>query len=169
MTDQLKLIVDESIAPCIVDDLKSLLRHAKDEENAHVKHVHTFYEEVGLDNQGTWDEVWVPKLAEGEWAVLAGDRGKTPGKGAKLPSLCVKYGLTHFLLSPVVHERQKFKKLMTILSVWHEIIAIMRDQKGSRYMLEPLSSAPETCGRGKLVRKEIPLFEPPPKGLLFRK
>jgi hypothetical protein len=169
VTPTAKFLVDENIPPCIVQDLTHLLRHAKVEEAAQIKHVHTLYGELGLSTQGTWDEVWIPSLGNDGWTIIAGDRGKSSGKGKKLPSLCVQHNITHVLLGPAVHQRAKFPKLLTILSVWHELIAIANGPRGLRYFIEPLSSLPAHCGRGKLVHKAIPLSGPPPEGMLFRK
>jgi hypothetical protein len=169
VTSTAKFLIDENIPPCIVQDLVHLLRHAKDEETAHIKHVHSLYSEWGFNTQGVWDEVWIPKIAEEGWTIVAGDRGKASGKGKKLPDLCVQHTITHVLLSPGVHQRSKFPKLLTILSVWHELVAIGAGPRGLRYFIEPLSGLQSQCGRGKLVQKTIPLSAPPPNGMLFRK
>lgn len=169
MTQPAKLLFDENIPRCIVQDLPRLLVHAQDEETAHITYIHDVYGQLGLTTQGTWDEQWVPNIAGQGFTVIAGDRGKRPGKGEKLPKLCAQYGITLVMLSPVVHHRKKFRKLLTLLSVWHRLVGIAKDTTTRRFLLEPHLPAPEHCARGKLSERALPSISVPPKGMLFRK
>lgn len=165
-----KLLFDENIPPDIVADLVGLLRHARDEESAQLKHVHQLYAEIGLTTtQGVWDEKWVPAIANQEWTVLAGDRGQSGGKGMKLPILCATHKITLFMLSPAVHRRHKFRKLLTILSVWHELLELANSERGLQFQIEPHSAETASCARGKIVRKSLPKTYPTPPGMLFPK
>ena len=95
--------------------------------------------------------------------------GKKGGKGKKLPDLCAQHGVTHILLGPAVHKRQIFPKLLTILSVWHELIDAANGPRGLRFQIEPHGTKPAHRGRGVLLPKNIPLSAPAPAGMLFRK
>ena len=108
--------------------------------------------------QGTHDEEWVPKLATEGWTVITADGGRTPNRnrGEKLPRLFARLGVTHVLLSPAVHGRTSFEKILTILSVWYPLLEIAADpsQRGKRFFLEPLPSLER--GRGRLKERPIP-------------
>ena len=110
---------------------------------------------------GTRDEVWVPGLASDGWTVITADGGHRPNKnrGAKLPLLCHQYSVTHVVLSSFVHNRTTFEKIVTIMSVWYQIVDIASDSSlaGKRYVLEP-ANLPER-GQGKL-REQIPKIKP---------
>jgi hypothetical protein len=63
--------------------------------------------------------------------------------------------------------RKSLEKLLSLLSVWYELIALRTEAPGSRFQLEPNGD-----GRGKLVRKVVPPPHgqpPPPPGALFAK
>lgn len=169
MTTTAKILIDENIAPRIAQELSRILLLAKPEETALIKHIHTLYEELGRERDGNWDETWFPHVKDDGWTILAGDRGKKSGKGKKLPDLCAQYGVTHVLLGPVVHDRPLFPKLLTILSVWHEVIDAANGPRGLRFQIEPNGMKPSHCGRGVLLSKNIPLSAPAPAGMLFRK
>lgn len=113
---------------------------------------------------GTRDEVWIPQIASEGWTVITADGGRTPNKnrGQKLTHLCNFYEVTHIVLSPAVHGRVSFEKLLTILSVWYELLAIAADpaRRGSRYSLEPVPSLQR--GQGRLVLRRRSDSEAPP-------
>ncbi len=166
----IRFLFDENIGSSLVLEIERLLESADAEERATVKHVLAFQGEIGLENQGVWDEVWVPRAAKDGWVVIAGDRGKRGfKKGKKLPDLCAEYGITHFLLSPAVHHRKRFRKLLTVLSVWHELIILVNNSpRGSRCIIEPSGPSAEHCARGKITRRQNGRTPPPP-GQLFDK
>jgi hypothetical protein len=62
--------------------------------------------------------------------------------------------------------RKQFDKMLSLLSVWHDLIEAAKATPGTRYMLEPT-----TTGRGMLREKPFPDDEPPPvpPGYLFPK
>jgi hypothetical protein len=152
-----------------VDDIARLLadNNAQPNEIAEVIHVIDFQKRLGLGEEGVWDEKWVPQAAQDGWTIVASDRGKGGlSKGRKLPQLCLEHGATHVLLGAAVHKRKRFAKLITILSVWHELVEIASASPGARYMLEPSGQESSHRGRGKLavrVPKAKPLkpFRPP--------
>ena len=128
--------------------LEKVDQHGKGEK-PEISHV------LDLTAAGTRDEVWIPRISREAWTVLTVDGGRTPNKlrGEKLPSLCARMAVTHVILSPAVHMRTSFEKLLTILSVWYELIALAedRDGRGNRYLLEPMQR-----GHGRLVGRTIP-------------
>ncbi|MBI1902062.1 MAG: hypothetical protein HYS13_13245 [Planctomycetia bacterium] len=161
-----KILFDENIPRLLVSELARLMTFALEDERADVRHLLDF-----TNQQGVWDEVWIPRAAQEEWMVIAADRGKKgTKKGDKLPRLCAAYGMTLVLLSRRVHVRPRFQKLLTILSVWHELIEIGKMRGPLRFNLEPLSMAIESRGRGRLVRRDTPpsaVPSPTPPGHLF--
>jgi hypothetical protein len=89
--------------------------------------------------------------------VIAGDRGqKGIKKGQKLPRLCASHGITLVTLSPIVHHRPRFQKLLTVLSVWHELLEIGKMAAPLRFSIEPTTMQVEAKGRGKVVPKSMP-------------
>lgn len=130
------------------------------ENTAELTHILDVYQQ-----QGTQDDVWVPYIARGGFIVVSGDLGRSGGP--KLPKLCVQYGVTHVLLSPAMGSRKSLEKLLSILSVWYELLALANESPGSRFQLEPNGS-----GKGKLIKKALPTppADPPaPKDMLFSK
>jgi len=55
----IRFLFDENIGSSLVLEIERLLESADAEERATVKHVLAFQGEIGLENQGVWDEVWV--------------------------------------------------------------------------------------------------------------
>jgi hypothetical protein len=167
---RIKLLFDENIPAPIVSEIERLLEGAQDEEKAEVKHLLAFQREIGLEPMGVWDDVWVPRIVDGGWTVIAADRGMKGGlkKGPRLPFLCVRFGIVHFLLSRRVHARKSFRKLLTILSVWHELLELAASSKpGTRYVIEPAGPESHAVARGKIVKRETPDILPPAPGMLF--
>ena len=167
----IRFLFDENFGKPLVEDIARLLLRAQPEEMAEVKHVLDFQQEIGLQRQGVRDEVWIPSIIEGNWIVVAGDLGRRGlKKGEKLPHLCVRHGITHFLLSPTVHDRKSFRKLLTVLSVWHEMISLtLNSPPGSRFFVEPSGPQPDACARGKITTRVVNITPLPPPGFLFSK
>ena len=156
-------LFDECLGKPHIEILKSLVGLESEESRPIVEHLLTFQEE------GVWDEVWVPRMAHENWILISGDKSRfKKGKGEPLPRLCVRFGITHVLLSPTIGQRLVFEKMMTILSLWYRILELNDEPRGSRFMIEPVSSLPADRGKGKLVRRDIPQeFAPPtPPGTL---
>lgn len=145
-----RFLFDECFGKPIVEPLRALVGMGKGEK-PELKHI------LDITASGTHDEVWIPQIAREGWTVITIDGGRRPNKqrGEKLPRLCARYNLTHVILSPAVHQRTAFEKLLTVLSVWYELIDIADDpaMKGSRYAMEPLNSGER--GRGRLDLREI--------------
>lgn len=83
---------------------------------------------------GEKDEVWIPRIASGNWVVISFDRGKCYG-GRKLPDICVEKGVTHILVSATTHKSNRFEKLRAILAFWPRIARAAQAEKGSRFYL----------------------------------
>lgn len=130
------------------------------EERPELRHILEFQQ------QGVWDEQWIPRVASEGWILITADRGKKGSKkGEKLPRLCVRHRITHVVLSAGIHRRKSFEKVLAILSVWYELLQLRDVPPGSRYQLEPTGR-----GQAKLVHKPLPTGGPsplPPKGHLF--
>jgi hypothetical protein len=153
----------------MVRKLRSLLEEATEEERVEVSHVFEYFAQKGLAKQAVKDKDWIPTLRDEGWVVIAVDRAKKKGGShdGKLPSLCMQYGVTHVLLSRRVGQRRNFQKMLTILSVWHEMVEkIHAAIPGTRFFIEPVSMDFSTAGRGKLIKKKEPK-EGAPKGMLF--
>lgn len=154
-----RLLFDECLGRPAVDGLSRLVAMGGGEKPT-VSHLFEFAP------PGTRDEVWLPKLAVEGWTVITADRGSTANKmrGEKLPRLCARHGVTHVLLSSSVHMRTSFEKLLTVMSVWYELLEIAADpaRRGERYALEPVASLQR--GRGRLSRRAIPPSHLPPSG-----
>jgi hypothetical protein len=156
-----RLLFDECIGKPIVVCFGRLLELAHDDEKAELTHV------LDFQKQGIWDEVWVPQIKSEGRIVITGDGGRGGvSKGEKLPRLCARYGITHVILSPKMHVRKSFRKMISVLSVWHQIITLNEVDPGSRHFLEPLGD-----NTGKLVKKAIPERDEPPAGpgMLFNR
>jgi hypothetical protein len=152
-----RLLFDECIGWPSIKRLAELVEMGRGDK-PEVRHV------LQLAPAGTRDEDWIPKIASEGWTVISADGGRWPrkNKGEKLPRLCANHKITHVLLSPAIHMLPSFDKLLTILSVWYQLLEISADsdQKGSRYVLEP--TANKVRGHGRLVPRAIK----PPKQTL---
>jgi len=152
-----RLLFDECLGRPAIQELMQFTGLARD-ERPEIRHL------FDLAPSGTFDEVWIPQLAPQGWTVIKADGGRTPNRkrGEKLPHLCARFGVTHVLLSPSVHNRTTLEKLLTIFSVWYPLLEIADDpgRRGRRYVLEPLPSSAR--GHGRLIEKEIPPSQLPP-------
>ena len=159
MIQPIRFLFDQSaLGKPAVEHLSRLLELDKSDPKAEVRHIFDF------ENPDEWDEAWVPRMASGGWIVVAGDRGTRGGKtkGERLPRVCVVNNVSHVLLSRRIGTRKQFDKLLTIASVWHQLIAIPAYPKGSRFMLEPDGADPTHQGRGRLLHRIVEI--PPPTG-----
>jgi hypothetical protein len=149
--DTARLLFDECLGRPAIERLVDLIEMGKGEKPV-VRHVLEFAP------PGTHDEIWIPKLATEHWTVITADSGRQPNRnrGEKLPRLCARLGVTHVMLSPIVHNRTSFEKLLTILHVWYDLlqIACSTQERGNRYFLEPTPKLER--GRGRLVPRTIP-------------
>jgi hypothetical protein len=145
-----RLLFDECLGRPSIERLSALVATGKGEK-PEIKHILEFAP------SGTRDEVWIPRLASEGWTVITTDGGRTPNKlrGEKLPQLCTRHSITHVIISPYVHNRTSFEKLLTILSVWYELLDLAADptKRGLRYSLEPVTKM--TRGQGRLIARPV--------------
>jgi len=154
VTTPRKLLFDECIGKPLVDKLREMLKDTISEELV-IGHLLEYYE------QGIWDEEWVPLAAQDGWVIVTADRGrKRGGKGDQLRLVCERHQITHIALSRRVNTRKSIDKIMTILSVWHEVLSAMDSPPGSHWSLEParLPKSQQDQGfdqtKGQLVLKK---------------
>jgi hypothetical protein len=142
--------------------LAALVELEEEEYRPTVEHVLTY------QSQGVWDEDWIPRMASENWILITADKAKTrKGKGEPLSAICVRCGVTHVVLSKAIGRRKSFERMLTVLSLWYEIVHLEYEPRGSRFMIEPSGSGLEHRGRGRLVKKPLPSLRPPtPKGQL---
>lgn len=149
--DDARLLFDECLGRPAIERLSQLVAMGKGEK-PEIRHV------LESAATGARDEDWIPQLAPRGWTVITTDGGRTPNKrrGEKLPRLCACHAITHVLLSPSVHGRTSFEKLLTILSVWYPLLEIASDpsRRGKRFVLEPLPTM--VRGIGRLIERSIP-------------
>jgi len=127
VNDPLKILFDENFGEPLVSALAKIIAEFHDEpcEIRHVFHV--------IPSAGK-DEVWITKIANAGWIVISADRGKVCG-GAKLPDLCWRNNITHFLASRTVAQGNRFERLRVFVSAWPRIIVDARKQSGTRFSL----------------------------------
>jgi hypothetical protein len=115
--DNVRLLFDECLGLPAIRRLSELVAMGRGEK-PEIRHVLEFAP------AGTRDEDWIPKLAPEGWTVITSDGGRTPNKkrGEKPPRLRARCAVTHVLISPHVHGRPSFEKLLTILSVWYPLL-----------------------------------------------
>ena len=110
MTQRTRLLFDENFGKPAIERLARFLSAGGDDDFPEIKHILEFQEQGGLD------EDWIPRMASEGWVLITADRGKKMrGKGEKLPRLCVKYGVTHVILSRRIQQRKTFDKILTLL------------------------------------------------------
>jgi len=139
-----RLLFDECFGRPYVERMAQLVSYNPYRE-VEVRHFFEVFE------SGTPDEEWVPELAKQDFILISCDRGKKKTKGRPLPPLCVEFGIRHILLTRGFEGQKMSDKVLAILSVWHELLAIADEPKGVRYNLEVLQSG--TRGKGRLSRK----------------
>jgi hypothetical protein len=144
-----KLLIDECIGQPHALALAQMVALDRD-VTVEIEHV------LKYQSQGTWDEVWIPELAK-EWLVITHDRGRRRrGKGLQLSKVCLEHGISHVILGAAVAQRKSFHKLLTLMSVWYEVLAVAREAPGARYIIEPASNRPEDYARGKIICRTPP-------------
>lgn len=159
MTDK-KVLFDECIGKPHVESLIEFLA-IDGGERPEIRHV------LDFQGQGVWDEDWIPRVANEGWMIVTQDRGrKGRSKGEPLPNLCHKLGITHVVLSRRIAQRKSADKVLTILSVWRELLGLFDEPVGSRFALEPHSSKNPDATLGKLINR-TPDPRPIPPGRLF--
>jgi hypothetical protein len=127
-----KILFDECIGRPHIQHLANFVA-ISDEATAEIKHV------LDFQPQGVWDETWIPRIKDEGWVVITQDKSRfSGGKGTPLSRVCLANGITHVIFSRRIGERRSFNKMMTVLNVWYEIIAIAQQPRGQRYVLEPL-------------------------------
>ena len=159
---QPKLLFDECIGKPHVQCLTDLASFEVDDDRPEIIHI------LDFQDQGIGDEEWIPRMADGGWILATGDRGRRQrGKGEPLPRVCVREGVTHVILSAAVQRRKLFAKMLTVLSVWYELMTLQNEPAGSRFVVYPKGSEPEDRGKGILRKKTVPPDSLPPPGRLF--
>lgn len=159
---QARLLFDECIGKPHVECLANLVAFEQDEDRPLIKHL------LDFQGQGVRDEEWIPRMAAEQWMLITADRGrKRRGKGEPLSRVCVREGVTHIILSAVVQRRRSFEKMLTVLSVWYEVLAAYEEPRGSRFVIEPQGNRPENRGKGKLIRRDVPPRKAAPGMLPF--
>ena len=94
------------------------------------KHIYDF-QMVGIR-----DEVWIPQVASEERVIITADAGKGGFKnGEKLPTLCVRFGITHVVLTPAIHHRRVIDKTSVLITVIADLLKLRLEPKGSRFSL----------------------------------
>lgn len=127
MSEQIRILFDENFGEPIVDALARVLDWYE-EHPVELKHIFRFA------RSGEKDEVWVPKIAPGNWVVVSRDRGRRCG-GKQLSAICCEHKVTHVLLSAGLGQAKQFEWIRAILSVWPQIVCACNWEKGHRYSL----------------------------------
>jgi hypothetical protein len=125
VSTQIKLLFDECLGKPMIEALKHLvpgdpiLMHLCDGFAA-----------------GTYDNVWIPKIAQEGWIVVSSDRGRKRTKGGKLPEVCKEFKVSHILFSTSLHKRSSRDKVAALTLVWNQIQEIPNKPPGSRFDLQ---------------------------------
>ena len=135
-----RFLLDECLGEPVVEPITKLVAMGKGEkpELAHL---------LDFVPVGTQDEVWIPRMAADGWTVITSDGGRTPNKrrGAKLPYLCATLNVTHVIMSPAIQQRTAFEKVVTLFSVWYDLIDIA-DDPAKRAIVTPWSLPSQGTG-----------------------
>lgn len=156
MTKKLRLMFDECVGKPVVDALPGLLQFSDHEfELSHV---------LEKQQQGVWDETWIPQLATEGWIVITGDRGRRGGKkkGEKFPIVCQQNGITHVMLGPSLHSQSNFTKAQAIVQVWNHIAQLPDAPPGSAYLLSMNDSGRAQLSARVPRKKKIENSDAPP-------
>lgn len=137
----MKIIFDATFGEGWVDALTAFFRTHK-EPRPRFQHIHDIF------SRGLADDEWIPKFAETECLIISGDTGR---RQPRLPAICKQYKKTHIILSPTLHNCNKFTQARAIIIVWPEIIDAYNQPKGSRFQIQPVDVKHE---RFRLVRKD---------------
>jgi len=93
-----------------------------------VKHIQDFFD------ASITDDKWIPAIADENWIVITSDKAKRRG-GAKLPSICKRYDVTHILISGKLHNAPQFEKARAIISLFPQIVSAAEEPSGTRYSM----------------------------------
>ncbi|HZM01689.1 MAG TPA: hypothetical protein VFC44_01585 [Candidatus Saccharimonadales bacterium] len=149
MNPPIKLLVDECLAPRVVEDLEKMLKW--DSPPPQIRHLTEYFK------RGTRDDSWIPEIANEGWVILSADRGKK--SGPKLPAICVAYHVTHILVGPSILHLKQFQRIQLIISSWNEIRKCAEAPQGSRFALRLNSKRNGAFLKQLLVETNEP--EPP--------
>src|SRR5438046_306590 len=84
--------------------------------------------------QGIWDEVWIPQVAEeGGWTVISLDLAKYKNQGGPLPALCLENDVTCVLMSGAINQRRNSYRTAILCHLWSHIEQIAAGPAGLRY------------------------------------
>lgn len=141
-----KLLLDECLGRPLVLDINKML--SWDTPPPIIHHLTNYFK------PGELDPDWIPKIANEEWIILTGDRGKK-GKD-KLPSICLAYKVTHILMGSSVMKMKQYQKANAIISIWEKIKECADAPKGSRFIMCSIN------GRTILKQVILPTIALPP-------
>ncbi len=155
----IQLLFDECLGRPHVAALATFVKLAKHEPIINVIHL------FDLFPAGTDDSIWIPATAQQGFLLVTADRhqkhSRRKHRDAPLPLLCAQNGLRHVLLGGTASQQKMFDKMLTILSVWHQLPTVAASDPGSRFRLEHVAR-----GVGRLVAKHVSDYRPP-AGHLF--
>lgn len=127
MNAPLKILFDENFGEPLVSALAKIIADFH-EEPCEVRHI------FSVIPSGGKDDVWIPKIAKDGWVIISADREKGAG-GAKLPDLCWRNNITHFILSKSLCNARRFERLRVLISAWPRILIDARSVAGTRFSL----------------------------------
>lgn len=155
-----KLLFDECIGKPYIDALRLFVAENRHPPFVEISHLFEKFK------PGEDDAVWIPKLAHEEFILISADRAKRGRrkKSSNLPRLCAKFGLRHVLLGGSLAQQKMFDKVLAVLSVWHEILAVGDSPAGTRYNLEHKSRGCATLLLKPRPENIVPMVPP---GSLF--
>lgn len=140
-----RIIFDENFGAPHIERLKQYIA-GQPRLDATVLHALSFQQ------QGVWDENWIPQKAQEGWIIISHDRGKQGWKkGEPLPRVCIRHRVTHVLLSGSAAKRTMTDKIQIVLSVWPQILTLHSEPRGSRFLLA--LRAEEGSTQARLINK----------------
>jgi hypothetical protein len=127
VNDPLKILFDENFGEPLVTALAEIIGSFHDEP-CKVRHI------FQVIPAGGKDDVWIPKIAKDGWIVISADRGKEGGS-VKLPDICWRNKVTHFIASKSICNAKRFERLRVIITAWPTILIEARKPAGTRFSL----------------------------------
>ncbi|MCB9211593.1 MAG: hypothetical protein H6609_19695 [Ignavibacteriales bacterium] len=124
--NEIRLFFDNCIGTSISRSIGKVLEFHR--LKPEVKHIQDFF------IASITDDKWVPKIAKEKWIVVTTDKAKRYG-GAKLPSICKKYNVTHILISGKLHNAPQFEKARAIISLFPQIVKGAEEPLGTRFSM----------------------------------